>query len=673
MNKLFAHHILSICLIMQITIGCKETEVMRNTMGPVQLQLTQGWTFHADSIGAQSYPAEVPGTFHTDLMKANLISDPFYKNNEIGLRPLEDVTWVYTTTFNISPEQIEYDRIELIFDGLDTYTDITINGKKLGRTDNMFRQWKFDVKPFVKKNENELTLTFIPPKIKNRQKAQGLGYILPADNEEEAIKISPFTRKAPYHFGWDWGPRLVTAGIWKPVYLEFWNGIKIEHASIETISISDKRADMRAVLNIRSALPEAAVTIHIGDKNMECTLSRGDTTLSIPFMVMKPKLWWPNGSGAAHQYTNNITIIHNGHIADWEKVRYGIRTLELVNEVDSIGAAFYFKVNGKPLFMQGANYIPQDVFIPRVSNKQYSDLLTAARDANMNMIRVWGGGIYEQDIFYDLCDSLGLLVWQDFMFAGTMYPGDDEFVNTVKQEITQQVQRLKKHPSLALFCGNNEMEVAWYNWGWQDKYGYSDSDSTEIWNNYLRLFRNIIPSIVSEVAPHIPYTSTSPLSNWGTPENFNHGSMHYWGVWHGRNSFESYKSNVGRFMVEYGMQSYPELSTINKFAEPEDFSLQSSVMKNRQKSYIGNAEILKHVREHFHEPTSFEEFVSLSQEAQAKAMEIAIHAHKNSNGHCMGTMLWQLNDCWPGPSWSIIDYYGNKKKAYYAVKEQMSE
>ena len=319
--------------------------------------------------------------------------------------------------------------------------------------------------------------------------------------------------------------------------------------------------------------------------------------------------------------------------------------------------------------MKGANYIPQDVFLPRVADDQYRKLIKQVKDANMNMLRVWGGGIYEKELFYELCDQNGILIWHDFMFAGSLYPNDSSFLENVKQEAIENVTRLRKHPSIALWCGNNEIEVAWGNWGWQNQYRYSSNDSVDIWDNYLHMFQSLLPEVVNELNPNVNYVSTSPLSNWGTPENFNHSSMHYWGVWHGRESFENFKTNVGRFMVEYGFQSFPSMETIRTFALDSSFSLESSTMMNRQKSYIGNGLITKHINNWFDAPTSFNDFVVKSQQVQSIGMQIAIQAHRHQSPHCMGTLFWQLNDCWPGPSWSVIDYYGKEKVAYETVKQ----
>jgi beta-mannosidase len=354
-----------------------------------------------------------------------------------------------------------------------------------------------------------------------------------------------------------------------------------------------------------------------------------------------------------------------------------MRTVELVNEPDSIGTSFYFKVNGQPIFMKGANYVPQDVFLPRVKPEQYERLLKQVKNAGMNMLRVWGGGVYERDIFYDLCDEYGILVWQDFMFANTIYPNDKKLLDNIALEVAEQVNRLNKHACLALWCGNNEIKVAMTHWGWPVQYDYKEKEYFEFYSNYHFIFNRLLPSIIAKQRSRIPYVSTSPQSNWGTPENFNHGSMHYWGVWHGDDDFSGFNQNVGRFMVEWGFQSYPDYELLTQYVSPKHLSLESEVMQNRQKSYVGNGKILEFLRYYATyggDPSvlSFRDFVYNSQWVQALGYEQAVEAHLAKQPHCMGTLLWQLNDCWPGPSWSIINYNGKPKQAYGKVKKHFT-
>ena len=610
--------------------------------------------------------ATVPGTVHTDLLKAGQIPDPFYRNNEDSLRYLEDKNWRYTRTFYWMEVQ-QYEIMQLVCEGLDTYAEIKINGQVIGRSNNMHKQWVYDLSGVLKNGENQIEIIFSSPLNYNREAAERLGYVLPADNEEGALKFSPFCRKAAFHFGWDWAPRMITSGIWKDIFIRWSNDIIVEDYAVRTLDISGDSATMS--LNVHYYVAKGApVSVRLGEHQFSHVLTKGVCTIRDTFTIPNPNLWWPNGSGQPYMYEDHLIVTAANDVVYKKNIKYGVRTIELVHDADSIGTSFYFKVNGKPIFAKGANYIPQDVFIPRVKDEQYRHLLTAAQDAGMNMLRVWGGGIYEKDIFYELCDSLGLMVWQDFMFAGTMYPIDGDFISNVESEIRYQLKRLGKHPSLAIWCGNNEIEVAWHNWGWQDKYGYTEGVQKLLWSRYELLFEKLIPQWIEEVLPGTAYTATSPLSNWGSPENFNHGTMHYWGVWHGGQDIASFSDNVGRFMVEYGMQSYPEMGTIRLFATDDDLELDSDIMRNRQKSYIGNKEILRHIEAVYGKPQDFEDFVDKSQEVQASALELAIASHIESEGHCMGSLLWQLNDCWPGPSWSIVDYFGKKKKAYQSVK-----
>ncbi|RLD23374.1 MAG: glycoside hydrolase family 2 protein, partial [Bacteroidetes bacterium] len=484
-------------------------------------------------------------------------------------------------------------------------------------------------------------------------------------------RVSSFTRKAAYHFGWDWGPRFVTSGIWRPITLKAWNKARIKNIYTSTLKLNDKNAELQTHIEVEVVEEGLYLIVLDGKKHIE-KLAKGINSVNYPFQIENPKLWWCNGYGEANLYNQKVELTQDDQVLDSKEINYGVRTIELVNEPDSMGTSFYFKLNGKPVFMQGANYIPQDMFLPRVKDAQYENLIEDVKQANMNMLRVWGGGIYENDLFYDLCDKNGILVWQDFMFAGSLYPDDTEFKENVKQEVIQNIKRLRGHPSIALWCGNNEIEVAWNNWGWQNQYGYSPEDSIKIWDNYKSIFHQLIPEQIAIYDSLRDYTPTSPLSNWGTAENFDRGSMHYWGVWHGREPFENFENNVGRFMVEYGFQSFPEMSTLKQVMSDSSLNLNSSAMKNRQKSYIGNGLISDHIKQYYNEPETFEEFVLLSQQTQAKGLQMAIEAHKTKQPHCMGTLFWQLNDCWPGPSWSVIDYYGKHKLAYDMVKKEYS-
>jgi beta-mannosidase len=497
---------------------------------------------------------------------------------------------------------------------------------------------------------------------------------LPGGSDTSEYPVWPYTRKAAYHFGWDFAPRFVTSGIWKDVFLNSWSGIKLRDVFYQTVSLGENVAILSLHIVIESD-EKQIIEAFIDEDTISIELDSGSNYHQKFIHINNPNFWWPNGSGEQFLYEYNLGIIgKNGNLVEIDSQRIGFRTIELVNEPDAIGTSFYFKVNGKPIFMQGANYVPQDVFLPRVKPEQYERLLKQVKDAGMNMLRVWGGGVYEKDIFYDLCDEYGILVWQDFMFAGTLYPGDDGFKKNVITELSQQITRLQKHACLALWCGNNEIEVAWKNWGWQKQNRYSKDDSIQLWQNYDGFFNKYLPVFVRSMGSQkTPYVSTSPQSNWGTPENFNHGSMHYWGVWHGPDDFSGYQKNIGRFMVEWGFQSYPDYDLLAEYISPEFLALNSDVMKNRQKSYVGNGKITDFLQQYNFDFTDFKTFAQQSQHLQALGYEMALKSHIAAQPHCMGTLLWQLNDCWPGPSWSIINYNGTPKAAYWRVKEVLLE
>ncbi len=620
--------------------------------------LHTNWQFkQADST--QWRNAQVPGVVHTNLMSHSMIPDPWVGLNEKKVQWVETKNWEYQTTFELSQKELAREKVELVFEGLDTYAHVKLNDSLILEASNMFRTWRVDVKNFLQQGENTLSITFKSPVEVNKPKLEALGYELPAGSETVDYKVSPFTRKAPYHFGWDWGPRLVTAGIWRPVYLESWDAARIADVQITQQLLSDSLALLSATVEINSS-KEQQLDLEVYQSDTLVQLQKGLNKIQVDFSITGPKRWWPNGWGDSHLYNIPIKLKKEETLLDSLTEKIGLRTVELIQQNDSIGKSFYFKINGEKLFARGANYIPQSHFLPSIKKEQYESLITEAKEANMNMLRVWGGGIYENDLFYELCDQNGILIWQDFMFAGSMYPGDSSFIKNVKAEVIDNVKRLRNHPSIVLWNGNNEMEVAWKNWGWQAKFGYSTADSTKIWNDYLSLFHNKIPNLLEKLDDR-PYTTTSPLSNWGTPENFNHSSMHYWGVWHGQDNFKAYYDNVGRFMSEYGFQSFPDIETIAYFADSTQWALDSEVMKHHQKSYVGTEMIAKHINRYFGKPVNFKDFVAKSQQTQAKAMQMAIDAHRLNKGHCWGSLYWQLNDCWPGPSWSSIDVFGRKK------------
>jgi beta-mannosidase len=656
-------------LLFSILLFACESDVDINN--PLSINLNGLWQFRQQ--GQEGWTkAVVPGLVQSDMLRAGLIEDPFYGKNEEKIGWIELMNWEYERDFVVDAEMLKQDVVELVFEGLDTYAEVRINGQLMLSSDNMFCSWRIECKNDLFEGENTVSVLFKSPIKEKEDVYNSLGYQLPASNDAGKMKVSPFVRKAPFHFGWDWGPRIVTMGIWRPVRIEGHSLAKIKDVYFEQVSVEADRASLSTHISL-DVFSESPLKLVVKDGNTvlvqtSLTPVTGQKDYTLDFSVENPKLWWSNGLGEPHRYNWTIELLANDKVIAEEKYKIGLRKIELVQESDSIGTNYYFKLNNVPVFMKGANYIPQDNFIPRVSYHKYEKLLNDAALANMNMLRVWGGGIYEDDIFYDLCDEKGIMVWQDFMFACSMYPGNDAFLDNVRKEIRQNVRRLRNYACIALWCGNNEVAVAWKYWGWQKEYGFSQKDEATISKNYKALFNELIPDELSALNTHRNYVPTSPLSNWGRKENFKHHSMHYWGVWHGDEPFENYKSNVGRFMSEYGFQSFPSVNSIKAFADSTQWHPNSIVMKHHQKSYIGNEMITKHLGQYYPQPQSFEEFVYFSQLTQAKGIAMAINAHRK-NRHCMGTLYWQINDCWPGPSWSGIDYFGRWKALHYKVKE----
>lgn len=627
------------------------------------MYLHDGWRFQreGDSIW---YNAEVPGTVHQDLMRCGIIDDPFWENNEHACQWVENENWIYQRAITLLEGQRPY----LHFEGLDTYVEVYLGDSMYGLCTNMHRRYQFDLS-HLKPGEHQLKLRFISPYNYHRERVESYPYQLPSGSEAGPLKVSAFSRKAAYHFGWDWAPRMVTSGIYRNVYIRDHSIPFLKRVVTDFHDMFDGQALVSYTMSFGGDFKELQIE-GAGINGIITGPTGQNDTYSFNALIDNPKLWWPQHYGTPHLYYDTIVVKQGDSIIQRFPFSYGLRKVELIQETDSIGTSYYFKINNSPVFARGANYVPQDMLLPRVTNKQYRELLTQAYEANMNMLRVWGGGVYEKDIFYHLCDSLGIMVWQDFMFAGTMYPVDDAFIQEVRAEVTDNIRRLAPHPSIVLWCGNNEIEVAWKNWGWQKQFAYSPTDSLALWEGYQQLFeQEILAKVIFEDSDRRPYVGTSPLSNWGKPENFNHSSMHYWGVWHGRDNFDAFEENVGRFMVEYGFQSFPGWSSLKSCMADSSLHLNSLVMQNRQKSYIGNGEILRQVERYYDPPSDFEDFVYKSQLTQAKALEIAIKAHLAQEGHCMGSLIWQLNDCWPGPSWSLIDYYGREKEAYNSVKK----
>ena len=630
-------------------------------------------------------PAKVPGTIHTDLMDNGIIEDPYYRLNERKVQWVDKKDWVYQTTFNLDEETFNRENHELCFEGLDTYTTVYLNDSVILRSNNMHRTYTVNVNPYLREGDNILRVLLESPIRKGLALYDSLGYVLPVSANDQAEtgkvpggkRINVHTRKAAYHYGWDWGPRLVTSGIWRPITLRSWDEFRINELSL-TQKMNGDVAVVMAHIKIESSIEEAHGLLEVYLNNQiifesKQRLVKGLQQVNIPIKIDRPELWWPKGMGKQNLYDIKVSLKRKENRSSVNH-SIGIRKIKLIADSTLAQPNFYFKVNETPVFAKGVNYIPQDIFLPRVKSSDYEMILGSAADANMNMIRVWGGGIYEDDRFYELCDSLGLMVWQDFMFACAMYPGDDAFLENVRQEAINNVKRLSKHPSIALWCGNNEVLAAWKRWGWEQTVNKEQSPkvSQKIWQSYDTLFHTILPSVVNQYHKEINYWASSPSASEGLPEEYTHGDTHYWGVWWGKEPFSSYNTKISSFMSEYGFQSFPEYSSFHKFAEGQDRAMYSEVMKSHQRSSIGNETIEEYLDRSFRKPIGFEELLYMSQLLQADGIQTAIEAHRRNKDRCMGSLYWQLNDCWPGASWSSIDYYGKWKALHYKVKESFA-
>jgi beta-mannosidase len=654
----------------------------------MQIELNSGWEFRQTGE-TKWFPATVPGVVHSDLFHNKIIGDPFYRTNEKELQWIDKADWEYSTTIIIDQNILERDKIELVFKGLDTYATVYLNDSLLLNADNMFREWRAECRSLLREGSNELRILFRSPVKEDLPKLEKLGYQLPAVNDQSENgglgdkKISVFARKAGYHYGWDWGPRFVTSGIWRPVYLDAWDKAKIVNLHIKQISVCPEKASLSAAFEIESTGNQSAVLSVFNNETsarlgkVETLLVPGLNVVAIDFEIQNPQLWWTNGLGEAHLYKLFGRLQLGEEVIDEASTNIGIRTLRLIQEKDHAGKSFYFELNGVPVFMKGANYIPNDNFLPSVTSVEYEEVVRAAADANMNMLRVWGGGIYENDVFYDLCDRYGLLLWHDFMFACAMYPGDDAFIENVKQEAIQNIKRLRNHPCIALWCGNNEIDAAWGygtsgGWGWKEK--FSKEMQARLWNDYRNIFHNLLPEIVRQYDDKTPYWPSSPMSGPEARASYEatSGDIHYWGVWHGKEPFESFKQKVGRFMSEYGFQSFPEFATVKAYTVPEDWDIRSEVMDAHQRSGNGNELIKTYMNRYYRPPKDFPSFLYMSQVLQAEGVKAAIEAHRQKKPYCMGTLYWQLNDCWPVASWSSMDYYRRWKALHYFAKKAYS-
>ena len=659
------------CLIMTFVCHCTclYPQVNRSF---TERELKDGWSFK--EYGTEtSYPAEVPGTIHSDLLNNGLMENPFWGKNEESLRRLEQKDWQYETEFEVSEDELSHDAATLEFLGLDTYADVYLNGSHILTSDNMFIANTADVKSVLKAGKNRIAIVFYSPIRKTLAQWDTNGFDYPADNDRSDKHLSVFTRKAPYQYGWDWGMRLVGCGIWRPVKLRFYDSLKIDDWFVDQ-KVDRNKADINNEItisavqggNVRIAIDFSLDGTHVLTKEETHSLAEGMNTINMPGTIDNPQLWMPAGWGEPVLYDATLTITsEDGHATlDERQLKIGFRTVELVREYDSMGRSFYFKVNGIPLFAKGANYIPNDIIPTNFAGKDYDELFEDITAANMNMIRIWGGGYYEEPEFYEKADENGILIWQDFMFACSTYPADDSFLKNVGKEAEYNIKRLRNHACLALWCGNNEIYEGVKFWGWNKKYDEKTYDNMK--KDYDRLFKEFLPQYVEKYDPGHQYLHTSPdTANWGRQGTLPYGDSHYWGIWYGKDRFEVMDTLKSRFVSEFGFESFPEMKTIKTFASEQDLDINSDVMKHRQKSSRGNDLIETYMGYYYKIPDNFDDFIYVGQILQGNGMRRAIEGNRRNRPLCMGSLYWQLNDSWPAISWSGIDYYRNWKSLHY--------
>lgn len=668
--------------------------------------LHDGWTFRQSRL-TNSYPAKVPGVVHTDLMRQGLIADPYLSLNERGVQWVDKEDWDYETTFRLmqnSERRMQNQAAqknnsafkntnsafcnlhsELNFDGLDTYADVYLNDSLILSADNMFRRWRVDVSSLLKAGDNKLRVHFHSPIKVDMPKWEKHPYMYRGGNDQSENggvldrHLSVFARKAGYHYGWDWGPRLVTSGIWRSVYLESWTDLRIADTHIRQREVSKQKALVTDVVTVEAdeAMDNATITVTDNGSGRtlatrKCTLKKGINTIPIDITIRNPRLWWCNGLGKPELYTFTTKVSIGGKTISQKEDRVGLRSVKLVTDLDSQGKhQFYFVLNGVPVFAKGTNYIPQDNFLPDVTPERHRQTLQDAVDANMNMVRVWGGGIYEDDVFYDLCDEMGLMVWQDFMFACSTYPAEGEWLENVRQEAVDNIRRLRNHPSIVIWCGGNECMDAWYNWGWKRTMEQTNPDQASIVEKQQEhLYYDVLQEIAAKEIPDDNYSVGSPYSLRGRGGDGVNGDRHFYGVGHRRMPVSSYNKEEAHFFSEYGMQSFPEYSTILRFApDTATHHITSELMMSHQRGGVNANKVIEwYVNSEYGEPHDFRQFLYASQLLQADAMRTAIEAHRRNMPHCMGSLLWQHDDCWPVASWATRDYYGNWKAAHYAVR-----
>ncbi|SEP12292.1 beta-mannosidase [Luteibacter sp. UNC138MFCol5.1] len=679
---------------------------------PVEKDLSAGWRFRLASGGAADSfrgasggltkpvacdarckpfrdwrPAHVPGAVQTDLLELGRIADPFWRDNEAGLQWIGLSDWDYQLDFDVDAATLARGHVDLVFDGLDTYAEVSLNGKKLLSADNMFRQWRLPVKNTLRASRNTLTVHLQSPIARLQPWLMKQPYSLPGEfdsafgDEPKGKQTSNYVRKANYQYGWDWGPRYVTLGIWRPVRLESWDDLRLadlhiaqRHVDADTAKLAaqfDVRADKagKVTLDVAWTAPDGKT----GSEKRDVALKAGENHVEVPIAIDHPQRWWPVGYGKPDLYRFHGSVSAGGTSLAEADRETGLRSVELRREKDQWGRGFAFVVNGVPIFAKGANLIPYDAFPSRVSTERLEAILRSAKDANMNMLRMWGGGTYQDDAFYAAADRMGMMIWQDFMFGGAITPYDDAFRETTRIEATEQVTRLRDHPSIVLWAGNNEVQTGWESWPDREDFRkFVNADEVRRIEDGMRvLFGDTLRKVVTSLSPEVPYWASSPGTDFEREANvLDDGDYHYWKVWSGSEPISHYLDVTPRFQSEYGLQSFPVMATIKAFAKAEDMEPESKVMRAHQKfaNGDGNQRLLLYIRQEYGEPKDFASFVYLSQVMQAEGIELAAEHLRSARPRNMGSLYWQLNDVWPGASWASVDYFNRWKALQFHAK-----
>jgi beta-mannosidase len=636
----------------------------------MQIQSLVGkWQFH--QVGSKEWlPASVPGGVHTDLMAVNRIPDPFVADNEKRVQWVAESDWEYRTSFTCTKALLLEEKVFLVCDGLDTLATVLLNGNELGHTDNMFRQYQWEIKPILSaKGSNTLSIRFFSP-VKYTSEKQSLRNLA---GVSQAIPGGSHLRKAPCQFGWDWGPQLPPIGIWKDIRLEGYSEARLadvhlnqEHSGGLVIASVRVKIEQR---NEKPLITVVRITSPIGEifEKEAAITHQNEVVIKVP--IPRPELWWPNGYGGQPLYKVEISLMQretsNKRLLDTRSIQIGLRKIELRQQEDQWGRSFIFVVNGVPILVKGSNWIPADSFPTRITDNMLEGLIQSAADTHQNMLRVWGGGFYEEERFYDLCDRYGILVWQEFIFSCSIYPLDEpDFLENVRMEVVENVRRLRHRASLALWCGNNEMEMGWVDWNWKAP------ELQDLKDAYDRFFHHTLPDWCQAEDPDHSYWPSSPSSDtpFENPNGQRQGDSHYWDVWHGRKPFTSYRDQYPRFMSEFGFQALPPLTTIRTYADEPDWNMTSYIMEMHQKNASGNSIMVGQMLDTFRLPKDFDSLVYLSMALQAEGIRYGVEHWRRHPDRVAGIMYWQLNDCWPVASWSSLDYFGRWKALHYAAR-----